>query len=424
VIKCGISPVIRYIQVHIILSQKDFSLDYDVVERKGIGHPDTLADALAEELSVKYSLYTRNKFGAILHHNFDKVALLGGSSYVSFGRGYMTSPIKVLVNGRVSTRFGDERVPFRKLLSEWVEDFFRINLPIIDPRGDIEINLNISNQSSPGRVYEDESKKSARRRWFEPEKIEDLPELRKLFSNDTSLGVGYAPMSELERLVLHAEDFLTSNSYRSKNRWMGTDVKVMGVRDKDYYYLTLCVPQIANFVSSLEEYKNNLSDVRKDLGELISEHKIKKFELALNTRDNYQLSEIYLTATGSSLESGDEGMAGRGNRVNGVISPVRPMSMEGSFGKNPVYHIGKVYYLAAFEMANKIHEVLGVPNEVFLISQSGRDLLDPWVVLVNVPKGFALQKKLENILKEEIKKIPSITDKVLSGKIKFYPQPS
>ena len=79
---------------------------------------------------------------------------------------------------------------------------------------------------------------------------------------------------------------------------------------------------------------------------------------------------------------------------------------------------------SSFEMANKIHEVLGVPNEVFLISQSGRDLLDPWVVLVNVPKGFALQKKLENILKEEIKKIPSITDKVLSGKIKFYPQPS
>lgn len=410
--------------MHIILSQKDFSLDYDVVERKGIGHPDTLADALAEELSVKYSLYTRNKFGAILHHNFDKVALLGGSSYVSFGKGYMTSPIKVLVNGRVSTKFGEELVPFRRLIHEWVEDFFRENLPIIDPRGDLEISLNISNQSSPGRVYEGESKKSARRRWFSPEKLEDLPELSKLFSNDTSLGVGYAPMSALERLVLHTEGFLTSKEYRNKNRWMGTDVKVMGVRDRDFYYLTLCVPQIANFVGSPEEYKNNLAKVREDLEVIISEHKIKDFELSLNTRDNYSLSELYLTATGSSLESGDEGVAGRGNRVNGVISPVRPMSMEGSFGKNPVYHIGKVYYLAAFELASKIYEVLNVPSEVFLVSQSGRDLLDPWVALVNVPRGFKDQAKLENLIKQEVKNIPSITNRVLSGKIKVYPKPN
>ncbi|MEM7826325.1 MAG: methionine adenosyltransferase, partial [Candidatus Aenigmatarchaeota archaeon] len=48
-----------------------FQLEIEIVERKGIGHPDTLADALAENLSVAYSNYTLQQFGLILHHNFD-----------------------------------------------------------------------------------------------------------------------------------------------------------------------------------------------------------------------------------------------------------------------------------------------------------------------------------------------------------------
>ena len=87
---------------NIIISTVNSYKNYEFVERKGFGHPDTLADSLAENLSTQYSRYTLEKFGAILHHNFDKLGLLGGSSYVSFGKGYLVSPIKVLINGRVS----------------------------------------------------------------------------------------------------------------------------------------------------------------------------------------------------------------------------------------------------------------------------------------------------------------------------------
>ena len=88
-------------------------LDFEVVERKGLGHPDTLADALAEYLSVNYSKYTLSKFGAILHHNFDKVGLLGGASFVRFGEGKITKPIRILLNGRASGRFADVIIPVR-----------------------------------------------------------------------------------------------------------------------------------------------------------------------------------------------------------------------------------------------------------------------------------------------------------------------
>ncbi|MEU7180846.1 MULTISPECIES: methionine adenosyltransferase [Streptomyces] len=82
-----------------------------IVERKGLGHPDTLADHLAERLSRAYRRYTVRHFGAVLHHNFDKLALLGGASEVRYGGGGMTAPARVLVSGRAAPMCGGERFP-------------------------------------------------------------------------------------------------------------------------------------------------------------------------------------------------------------------------------------------------------------------------------------------------------------------------
>lgn len=100
-------------------------LDTEVVERKGIGHPDTIADALAKNLSVTYSRYTLDNFGAILYHNFDKVSVFGGKTEVDFGNGKLTSPIWIILNGRASVRFADKEVPVRDLLEAKTKRFFR-----------------------------------------------------------------------------------------------------------------------------------------------------------------------------------------------------------------------------------------------------------------------------------------------------------
>src|SRR3989344_3751272 len=118
--------------MNFFISHKKIDKSSEFVELKGKGHPDTLADALAETLSINYSKYTLGKFGAILHHNFDKVGLLGGSSFVSFGRGHLVNPIKVLINGRVSKKFANEIIPAQKLLTNWTKEFFRKRLPLID----------------------------------------------------------------------------------------------------------------------------------------------------------------------------------------------------------------------------------------------------------------------------------------------------
>ncbi|MFW9808133.1 MAG: methionine adenosyltransferase, partial [Candidatus Thorarchaeota archaeon] len=46
-------------------------LPVEIVERKGKGHPDTLCDKAAEELSVRLSQYYMEVFDQVQHHNVD-----------------------------------------------------------------------------------------------------------------------------------------------------------------------------------------------------------------------------------------------------------------------------------------------------------------------------------------------------------------
>jgi S-adenosylmethionine synthetase len=119
-----------------------------IVERKGLGHPDTLADHLAERLSRVYSRYTVERFGAVLHHNFDKLALLGGASEVRYGAGRMTAPVRVLVNGRAAPMCGGEKIPVEEIVEAEVRAFFAERLPEVSEH--LNITFNITSNSSAG----------------------------------------------------------------------------------------------------------------------------------------------------------------------------------------------------------------------------------------------------------------------------------
>src|SRR5687767_12958039 len=96
--------------------------EFDIVERKGSGHPDSMADGLAEELSRVYSLLCLAEVGAILHHNTDKTALLGGAATVAFGGGKIDRPITALVNGRFSAGLGGHTLPVQDLVEKTTRD--------------------------------------------------------------------------------------------------------------------------------------------------------------------------------------------------------------------------------------------------------------------------------------------------------------
>ncbi len=406
---------------NIIITPISFNRNYEFVERKGSGHPDTLSDELAEELSIEYSKYTLKRFGFILHHNFDKVGILGGSSFVKFGEGYLTSPLRVLINGRVSTKFGNEEIPYKEIIEKATRNYLKRKLPLINLEKDILFHHNISTKSSPGKTDLESKKEGTRKNWFEPRGKQDIKELKFLGSNDTSLGVGFAPLTKFERTIIELEDSFNNRSFRKDKLWLGTDIKIMGTKIDDSIDITLCIPQISQYVRNEQEYRDNLKLVKDYIYNFVKKRFFRfNVKININTRDDFETGELYLTAIGSSIESGDEGLVGRGNRVNRLICQTKPYTMEGAAGKNPVYHIGKIYNLAAQELADKISQKFKTYVEVFLISQSGRLLTDPWKTVVGVERELNEKEKnsLNKFIKEELKKIPNITNKIINRKLK------
>jgi S-adenosylmethionine synthetase len=393
---------------------------FELVERKGRGHPDTLSDGLAEALCRSYSNYTRDNFGIILHHNFDKVGLLGGRSHVTFGHGHLTSPIRVLLNGRASPRCGASAIPVLELLTRCAKEFLTTRLPRLDPERDLVLHDNLSTAGSPGHVDTGREPAGSRRTWFEPRGPDDLREVYRTTSNDTSVGCAHWPLSATERAVLELEKALTSPTSVSERPWLGTDVKVMAQRVGRQLRVTVCVPQIAAEVADADAYKTNLAWVHAYVQAFFAERLPDvEAQVWLNTKDDYAIPELYLTAVGSSIESGDEGLVGRGNRPNGLIAMGRPYSMEGLCGKNPVYHVGKLYNLVALEAGQALHRRFHVPVEVWLTSQEGRDLADPWQVVVRSAVELPADGVRET-LEECLAMLPTLTDQLLAGQIEPF----
>jgi len=71
----------------------------EIVERKGLGHPDTICDALAEAFSRALSREYLDRCGMIVHHNVDKVLLRGGASSPELGGGRIVEPIDLSLIG-------------------------------------------------------------------------------------------------------------------------------------------------------------------------------------------------------------------------------------------------------------------------------------------------------------------------------------
>lgn len=394
-------------------------LEVEVVERKGIGHPDTIADALAENLSVAYSHYTLEHFGVILHHNFDKLSVLGGTTEVDFGEGKLTSPIRVILNGRVSIRFAGKDIPIRDILELETHRFFSALFgDSIDAERDVEIYWFVSSASSPGKT---KRTTGTRANIFTPRNISEVKGYDLLLNNDTSMGCGYAPLSLIEVMVLTLEDKLNSSAMKQKHPWLGTDIKVMSVRVRNQCGVTICLPQIARYVSSLDVYQDNLTAIRLIIKTALEEllpsiHTT----LSTNMRDNLAQGDVYLTVIGSSIESGDEGVVGRGNRINGIITPLRPINLEGACGKNPKYWTGKLYNVAARTIAERLYGETQSACEVFLVSQTGQPVIEPWHTLVSTAETSLDEKHIERIVEEELTHIPQITEALLERKVRLY----
>lgn len=337
----------------------------EIVERKGKGHPDSLCDGAAEELSVALSEIYRQQTGRILHHNVDKAVLVGGSSKCQFGGGRIIEPIKLYIVGRATEEVGGKKIIDRKQVESRVKNWVRQQVPHLQSEH-LEVELLIRSGSDDlVNIFADN----------------DQPPR----ANDTSLAVGYAPLSELEKLVLETEKFLNSPKGKEKFPALGEDIKVMGVRKGEIITLTVAAAFVASKVSDRSTYEDIKKEVVRYLREeFVSQYTSRQVEVVLNNADT--LETAYLTVTGTSAEAGDDGQVGRGNRANGLITPYRPMSLEAVAGKNPVSHVGKIYSIMSQLIAERIVGAIPEAKQVYvyMVSQINEPITQPQALNVEI----------------------------------------
>ncbi|MEM2657883.1 MAG: methionine adenosyltransferase, partial [Archaeoglobaceae archaeon] len=331
----------------------------ELVERKGIGHPDSLADGIAESMSRELCKEYIKRFGVVMHHNTDETQIIAGKSCPRFGGGEVIEPIYIILVGRATKKVGDEAIPTDKVALNAAKRYVKSAMRYLDPDLDIVFDVRLGEGSAD---LQDVFKRK-----------KEIP-----LANDTSFGIGFAPLSETEKLVLNAERRIYEE-LRKKVPAIGEDIKVMGLREKDKIKLTVAVAMVDRHIRDITEYDAVKREVAEFLKDIAPDYTSREVEVFVNTADDYSTKSVYLTVTGTSAENGDDGSVGRGNRCNGLITPGRPMSMEATSGKNPINHVGKLYNLLSNMIANRCYEEVEGIREVYvrILSQIGKPINDP-----------------------------------------------
>jgi S-adenosylmethionine synthetase len=369
----------------------------EMCEHKGVGHPDTLCDSAVEAAARALGRAYLDDYNAVQHFNLDKALLAGGLSEPRFGGGRVTRRMKLLISGPVTPLVSaSPETVVRQAVSDHLAGTLKLEGDLIDV-------VPMLRAGAPGlqRVN----------------RAAGMPR-----ANDTSFGVGYTPLSDLEQRVLKAAELLRSRALRDALPALGLDYKIMGHRIGERMHLTIALAFIDRYVADVASYFSQKSTVEtrlaSDLGEACT--------VRCNVLDNPHAaseSELYLTVTGLSAEHGDDGQVGRGNRVNGLITPGRPMSLEAIAGKNPASHVGKLYNVLAHRLAQRILDDSDGATRVTvrLLSAIGNPIDEPQLAAVDVcaPDGLSAEQRhhIQECVAHGLAGLPALTRQLLDGTV-------
>ncbi|WP_280258138.1 methionine adenosyltransferase [Nocardia wallacei] len=137
---------------------------------------------------------------------------------------------------------------------------------------------------------------------------------------------------------------LLTEAFFRQSPWVGSDIKALAVRRDQNWTVTVCVPALAGHLTTAAEFDDAVTAAAAELTTLLEQRLPGRVSVVCNTRGTRvgPLSGQYFTLSGSAVDYGEDGLVGRGNARTGVISGVHGAGNEATFGKNPVYHVGKV----------------------------------------------------------------------------------
>ncbi|UYP46257.1 S-adenosylmethionine synthase [Candidatus Lokiarchaeum ossiferum] len=390
----------------------------EMVERKGKGHPDSVADECAEACSRALTKYYIENFDTYFHHNVDKAAYVAGQAAPEFGGGKILQPQEFEIIGRAIDQaiVGGKLVPIpvRTICRSAIQDVFKYTFRNID----LEKHVIIDARTKSGSIdltglYNQERNGQ-----------DHIP-----LANDTSFGVGFAPFSSTDQMVYDVETYLNSSKFKDLCPASGEDIKVMGLRNGKDIEITLCNAMVSKYVNDRSEYINAVAQVQeaalKVCDGLKEDHSVK---VSVNTGDIIEKDIMFLTITGTSAEAGDDGQVGRGNRANGLITPGRVQTLEAAAGKNSNNHIGKLYSLMSNRAARSIiKELKGdvVECQIRIVSQIGHPINQPWMGDIElIPAANVnfdvVSKRAKEILQAELDDYLTLRKELAEGTVKVW----
>lgn len=382
----------------------------EIVERKGLGHPDSICDSIMDQVSVRLSREYLEKVGAIMHHNADKSLLVAGEAETRFGGGTVKEPMLLIFGDRAIFNADGVEIPVVEIATQTAKDWFKKNLRFVDPEEHVRYQVELK----PGS----------------PELVDIFKRKGKeevLGANDTSAAVGYAPMTQTEKTVLRTEKYLNSKDFKREFPESGEDIKVMGLRMNDGLRLTVSMALIDRFVESERDYFRKKEAILERIKDFVNENAgFNRVKVDLNTLDvkGRGINGVYLTVLGTSADGADSGQVGRGNRVNGVIPLNRPVCSEAAAGKNPVSHVGKIYNILTHRIANQVYAQVPGLEEVYiwLLSQIGKPINQPAIAAAQVilKPGTSIsniRKDIREVINFELENIDKFCTDLAHGKI-------
>lgn len=380
----------------------------EIVERKGLGHPDCICDCIMDRISVRLSQEYIRKVGRIMHHNIDKSLLAAGESQTRFGGGEVKKPMLLIIGDRATFEVDDVKIPVADIAVKTAKEWFKEKLRFVDP--DKHVNYQV--ELKPGH----------------PELMDIFKRKgRILEANDTSAAVGYAPMTRTEKIVLDTEKYVNSRGFKKSFPESGEDVKVMAFRKNNDLRLTVSMAFVDRYVENENDYFKRKAAIQGEISHFVEEKAdFEKAVVNLNTLDRKGrgLGGVYVTVLGTSAEAGDSGQVGRGNRINGVIPLNRPFCSEAAAGKNPVSHVGKIYNTLTHKIASEIYnKVVGLEEVyIWLLSQIGKPIDEPAVAAAQVvmKKGNSFEsvkKEIGEVVNHELANIDKFCADLAQGKI-------
>ncbi|HSE92176.1 MAG TPA: methionine adenosyltransferase [Methylomirabilota bacterium] len=376
----------------------------ELVERKGLGHPDTICDSLAEAVAVGLNRMYLAEAGTIPHYNVDKALLVAGQCAKTFGRGEITRAMELILGDRATSEVGGRRLPVEETVHAAVAAWLAAHLPEVRPGRDLLTRVALCPGSAELRNILAAASGS-------------------IVSNDTSGAAGWAPLSPTEVTVLAVERFLNGEEFKRRFPDTGQDVKVFGLREDDRLDVTVAMPLRCRDVASERAYFRRKEEILAALAERFRDAPV-SLEFRLNNLDSPGAGAdgVYLTLTGTSAEDADSGEVGRGNGVNGLIAFSRPAGGEAAAGKNPVAHAGKIYSVLSHRLASLIHARHPELPEVYvhLAARIGEPVDRPWtgvqIVLAEGMRQEDVDKTVRNVVEAELARLPEFRGELIRGK--------